>query len=128
MRLNEIQYTDALPVDGYGPGFFRIAGKVHQGAVAVLPSGVVAWGGYDDSETLLTVEGQLDVLFIGTGAEVAHVPTELREALEGVGIGVESMASPAACRTYNILLSEGRRVGLALLPVGSALPGQGPIG
>ncbi|MEC7257968.1 MAG: MTH938/NDUFAF3 family protein, partial [Pseudomonadota bacterium] len=36
------------------------------------------------------------------------------------GLGVEAMASPAACRTYNVLLSEGRRVGLALLPVGPA--------
>ena len=117
MRLNEIRYTDALPVDGYGPGFFRIGGEVHHGAVAVLPSGVMGWGGYDDSATLLAAEGHLDVLFIGTGAEVAHVPAALREALEDAGIGVESMASPAACRTYNILLSEGRRVGLALLPV-----------
>nr|MCU0854979.1 Mth938-like domain-containing protein [Paracoccaceae bacterium] len=33
------------------------------------------------------------------------------------GMGVEAMASPAACRTYNVLLSEGRRVALALLPV-----------
>ena len=40
-----------------------------------------------------------------------------RSALEQAGLGVEAMASPAACRTYNVLLSEGRRVGLALLPV-----------
>jgi len=37
--------------------------------------------------------------------------------LEQAGIGVESMASPAACRTYNVLLSEGRRVAVALIPV-----------
>ena len=41
----------------------------------------------------------------------------MREALEEAGLGVEVMASPAACRTYNVLLSEGRRVGLALIPV-----------
>ena len=44
MRMNEISFSDALPVDGYGPGFFRIGGIAHEGAVAVLPSGVVAWG------------------------------------------------------------------------------------
>jgi uncharacterized protein len=57
------------------------------------------------------------VLFVGTGAEIAHIPPELRVALEDVGIGVEIMSSPAACRTYNVLLSEGRRVAAALLPV-----------
>ena len=57
------------------------------------------------------------MLFVGTGAEIAHVPGGLPGALEEAGIGVEAMASPAACRTYNVLLSEGRRVALALLPV-----------
>ncbi len=117
MRLTEITYTGALPIDGYGPGFFRIGGQIHEGAIAVLPSGVVAWGGFGDVETLLSADGALDVLFIGTGAEIAHIPSDLRQVLEEGGLGVEVMASPAACRTYNVLLSEGRRVGLALLPV-----------
>jgi uncharacterized protein len=117
MRLNEIRYTDAQPVEGYGPGFFRIGGKVHEGPIAVLPTGVVAWGGYADTATLLAAAAEIDVLFVGPGAEIAHVPAAFRAALEAAGPGVEAMASPAACRTYNVLLSEGRRVGLALLPV-----------
>ena len=117
MRLNEITYTDAVPVEGYGPGFFRIGGQVHEGPIAVLPTGVKPWGGFDDTETPLAALGSLDVLFVGTGAEIAHVPAGFRAALEEAGLGVESMASPAACRTYNVLLSEGRRVGLALIPV-----------
>jgi len=40
--------------------------------------------------------------------------------LEEIGIGVEVMSSPSACRTYNILLSEGRRIAAALLPVDNA--------
>lgn len=117
MRLNEIRYDGLRPVDGYGPGFFRIGGVVHEGAVAVLPSGVAAWGGYGDTAGLIAAASMVDVLFVGTGAEVAHVPAAFREALEAAGIGVEAMATPAACRTYNVLLSEGRRIGLALLPV-----------
>ena len=56
-------------------------------------------------------------ILVGTGANIAHIPAEFRTALETAGIGVEIMNSPTACRTYNILLSEGRRIGLALLPV-----------
>ncbi|MCL6285038.1 Mth938-like domain-containing protein [Ruegeria sp. 2012CJ41-6] len=117
MRLNEIAFTDAQPVDGYGPGFFRIAGQVLYGPILTGASGTAVWGGYDDAAPLLALAGQVDVLFIGTGGEMAHLPDELRGALEKAGIGVENMSSPAACRTYNVLLSEGRRVALAALPV-----------
>jgi uncharacterized protein len=117
MRLNEITFTDARPVDGYGPGFFRIGGTVVRGACLVMPDGVRGWDGYDDAEALVAMAEKVDVIFVGTGAEVAHLPATLRDAVEAAGIGLEAMASPAACRTYNVLLSEGRRVGLALLPV-----------
>jgi uncharacterized protein len=117
MRLNEISYNDALPIDGYGTGFFRIGGQKYEGAVLALPNGVTSWGGFDDTATVLSVIDTIDVLFVGTGAEIAHLPEEFRTTLEDAGIGVEAMASPAACRTYNVLLSEGRRVAVALLPV-----------
>ncbi len=117
MRLNEVTFDDSRPVDGYGPGFFRIDGEVVQGAVVILPSGVTGWGGFEDKALLLGKAGEIDVLFIGTGAEIAQIPGAMRHALEEVGIGVEIAATPAACRTYNVLLSEGRRVGLAALPV-----------
>lgn len=117
MRLNEVSYDVGLPVDGYGPGFFRVAGRVHEGAVAVLPSGVSGWGGFDDTAALTAEAARIDILFVGTGAEIAHLPPGFLDTLEDAGIAVEGMASPAACRTYNVLLSEGRRVGLAVLPV-----------
>ncbi|PWK61009.1 Mth938-like domain-containing protein [Roseicyclus mahoneyensis] len=117
MRMNEVTYDDSRPVDAYGPGFFRIGGEIVQGAVIILPSGVFGWGGQDDRARLLAAAGEIDVLFIGTGAEIAQIPRDLRAVLEGAGLGVEIAASPAACRTYNVLLSEGRRVGLAALPV-----------
>ncbi|MEW2913397.1 Mth938-like domain-containing protein [Leisingera sp. JC11] len=117
MRLNEVSYSDAQPVDGYGEGFFRIGGKVHQGAVLTSAAGTADWGGLADGEPLLALAGEIDVLFIGTGSEIAHIPAELRKPLEEAGLGVETMNSPAACRTYNVLLSEGRRIALAALPV-----------
>ncbi len=117
MRMNEVQFDDSRPVDGYGPGFFRVGGEVMQGAVLLLPSGACAWSGYEDIAALLRAAPEIDVLLLGTGAMIAHAPADLRRALEAAGVGVEAMDSAAACRTYNVLLAEGRRVGAALLPV-----------
>lgn len=117
MRMNEVTITDAAVIEGYGPGFFRIGGEVYEGAVLTGPEGTSLWGGYDDARGVLTLVDKIDVVFIGTGAEIAHIPAVLRSELEGAGIGVEVMSSPAAARTYNVLLSEGRRIALAMLPV-----------
>ncbi|MHC0053153.1 Mth938-like domain-containing protein [Actibacterium sp. D379-3] len=119
MRMNEVIYNDAVPIDGYGPGFFRVGGQVHHGAVLVSDAGAAPWGGLTDAAPLLALAGRVDVLFVGTGTETAHIPAALRETLEAAGLGVEPMASPAAARTYNVLLSEGRRIAAALLPVGA---------
>ena len=117
MRLNEVQFDDSRPVDGYGPGFFRIGGAVFEGPVLAHGKGVVSWGGVSDTAQILAIRDEVDVVFVGTGAEIAHLPAAFRETLEQAGLGVEPMSSPAACRTYNVLLSEGRRVAIALLPV-----------
>ncbi len=117
MRLNEITFTDAKPVDGYGPGFFRVAGKVEEGNLLISPTGISSWGGLTDVDTLLPLADQIDVLFVGTGKEIQHLPANVRATLEQAGIGVETMNSPSACRTYNVLLSEGRRVALAVIAV-----------
>lgn len=117
MQLNEMTFRDAVPVDGYGPGFFRVADQVIKGPLLMTSSAVLAWQGFDDVAPLLSLKDEIDVLFVGTGAEIAHIPPDLRAELEEAGLGVESMSSPSACRTFNVLLSEGRRVALAALPV-----------
>ncbi len=118
MRLTEVTYGSARAIEGYGPGFFRVADHVLRGPCLITPWDAGPWGGYDDTVAPLSLVGRIDVLFVGTGSTIAHVPAAFREALEGQGIGVEAMASPAACRTYNVLLGEGRRVAVALIPVG----------
>ena len=111
------EFSGAVPVDGYGPGFFRVGGKLFDGPVLITPFAARSWGGLADRAALMALAGQADVLFLGMGAEIAHPPRSLRDAAQATGLGLEVMSSPAACRTYNVLLSEGRRVALALIPV-----------
>ena len=117
MRINKVPFDGLRPIDGYGHGFFRIGGQLIEGPVLILPDTIMAWGGYDDRAPLQNVAGNIDVLFLGTGAQIAHPPDDLYKSLELHGIGLETMATPAACRTYNVLLAEGRRIGAALLPI-----------
>ncbi|HGG06297.1 MAG TPA: hypothetical protein ENK28_12635 [Aliiroseovarius sp.] len=117
MELTEITYDDAVPIDGYGPGFFRVDGKVMNGAVLVTADAVRPWDGLEDVAPLLALAGQVDIVILGLGADMPGLPADLIDALEQADIGVEVMASPNACRTYNVLLAEGRRIALAALPV-----------
>lgn len=117
MNLTETSYDSAQPIDSYGPGFFRVAGKVFHSPVLVTPWAVAPWAGLEDTAAVLALVGQIDVLFLGMGSEIAHAPPGFRRLIEEAGIGVEVMNSPAAARTYNVLLSEGRRIAAALLPV-----------
>ena len=118
MRINEMEFRGELPIDGYGPGFWRVGGEVHHGPVLVGPGGVTAWGGLEETGPLVGMQGKVDVIFLGMGGEIAPAPRGLRDMVEAAGMGLEVMASPAAARSYNVLLSEGRRVAVALIPVG----------
>jgi uncharacterized protein len=118
MRMTEIPMEGQRPVDGYGPGGFRVDGEWHGGSLVLLPSGILPLAGALSVETLspvLAAAGALDVLLVGTGAEIAPLPRPLRAALEQAGIGVEVMSTASACRTYNVLLTEQRRVAAALV-------------
>ena len=117
MQMYEIELSGPTPVDSYGPGFFRIAGQLHEGGLLLLPDRVASWAGFDDLETILAEKAGFDILLVGTGADMQMLPPETRKSLEEAGFGVEPMPTPAACRTYNVLLSEGRRIAAALIPV-----------
>ncbi len=117
MRLTEVTYGTAKAIEGYGPGFFRVGGHVLRGPSLITPWDAGQWGGLEDIQSPLSLVGKIDVLFLGMGAAIAPAPKAFRAAMEEAGIGVEVMASPAVCRTYNVLLSEGRRIAACLLPV-----------
>jgi uncharacterized protein len=120
MHMNEISLEGRLPVDAYGPGGFRIGGAWRAGSVVLTPGGMHRFEAPLDAEAFGPVLAQadgIDVVLIGQGAAIAPLAGGLRAALEGAGIGVEIMSTAAACRTYNVLLSEDRRVAAVLVAV-----------
>ena len=117
MRLTEIAYPGRPPVSGYGPGFFRIGAEVIEGPALLLPAGFGAWQGWPEIAPILAAAESLDLLLLGTGAAPSRPEAPVVAALEAAGIAVEAMAAPPACRSYNVLLAEGRRVAAALMPV-----------
>lgn len=117
MRLVEVVFDGVVPVDGYGPGFFRVGGALHDGPLALTPAGAAPWEGLPEIGVFLALAGRVDVVLFGMGPEIRPLPRELRVALEAAGLGVEVMATPAACRLWNVLIAEGRRVAAGLIPV-----------
>ena len=117
MQLSEIQYKTATPIDGYGPGFFRVAGEALKGSICLTAESASTWGGFDDLQVLEKLIGRVDVVLVGTGESMTPIPTPFRNAFETANLGVDPMTSPSACRTFNVPLAEGRRVAVLLLPV-----------
>lgn len=58
-----------------------------------------------------------EFVLLGAGAAVTAPPRAVREALQAAGLGLECMSTEAALRTYGVLMSEGRRVAVALIAV-----------
>lgn len=120
MRTFEVDFEGRIPVDSYGEGGFRVQGRVHMGPLGLVPEGIVAWDGLPDLAPFLERAGAFDVLLVGVGPALGPLPegfAAARQAIEARGSGVEVMPTPSACRTYNVLLGEGRRVAAALMPI-----------
>lgn len=117
MAMVPTDFEGAVPIDGYGPGFVRLGGRVHEGPVVILGASVTPWGGLDDTAALAAMAGRADLLLLGLGPQIGRAPDALLDAAEAAGLRVEVMSTPSAARSYNVLLSEGRRVAVALIPV-----------
>jgi uncharacterized protein len=111
-------------IQAYREGGFTVAGTRYEGSVLVMPEQTLAWP--VDALAAITVESvapvirtdpAIELLIVGCGPSFALVPVALRDALRGHGVVVEAMATPAACRTYNVLLAEDRRVAAALIAI-----------
>lgn len=114
-----------LGITGYRSGAFRIGSDWHEGNLLLLPDAVVGWPFATGAELTLEslaavrdVEPPADILLLGLGERAPLLPFALRRELSSLGLSVEAMPTPSACRTFNLLLAEDRRVvaGLVAMP------------
>ena len=109
-------------IQSYGHDGFRISGALHTHPVYVFPDGVAAWPAtsplsIDSFADAIARRGMFDLLLIGCGERGDGFPPGLAARLREQGLSCEVMDTGAACRTYNLLAAEGRRVAAALLPL-----------
>ncbi len=124
MDVTPLIKENAQVIQSYRGGQFRVSGVVYDGAVIVTPSSTVDWAfqgedisdlSEDDFAPLIAQVQEIDVVLLGTGARIAFLKPFLKQALKDKGLNVDVMDTGAACRTYNVLMAEGRRVAAALL-------------
>jgi len=121
MKLHLTQSAGNQLITGYGPSWIEVNEARYEHSLIVLPNQVVTdWNppGFESLasehfETLARLNPE--VILLGTGARHRFVHPRLYAVLAEAGIGLECMATPAACRTYNILMAEGRHVAAALI-------------
>ncbi len=122
------RFPGRASIEAYGNGGFRFAGMSHRGSILCLPSAIVAWEApvpFDDAAALTPAHLApifaervgIEFLIIGTGRQQIFPTRAVRQAFREAGIGLDVMDTGAACRTYNVLLAEGRPLGAALVAV-----------
>ena len=124
--MQPARFPGRAPIDAYGNGGFRFADMSHRGSILALPSGIEAWPVASVADItpealarLIAEAAAIEILLVGTGDAMVPLPKESRAALEAAGLFPELMATGAAVRTYNVLLSEERAVAAALVAVES---------
>ena len=121
MKISQSIGTASYRIRAYQPGQVQINDEWHYGSLVLgLESLVTDWAPASLEElTSAHLETVLalapEVILLGTGEAQRFPPPALLRPLLQQGIGVEVMANDAACRTFNILMSEDREVALALI-------------
>jgi len=117
-------FPQQVGIDAYGNGGFRFAEMSHRGSLLCLPGGMLGWSVTTAAEItleslapVLDSAGDIDVLMIGLGHDIAGLAPAIRAALRAQGIIVEAITTGSAVRTYNVLLAEHRAVAAALIAV-----------
>jgi len=123
MKLHTVHSQGRHVVTAYGAGYIAVNQVRHAGSLLVTPEdGVEPWNAANlEALTAIHFESLLEkapeIVIFGSGPKMRFPPPALVRPFAAAGVGFEAMDTRAACRTYNVLVSEGRRVIAALLAI-----------
>ena len=111
-------------IQSYADGVFRVSGRSYDRPILVSPDKTTQWSvesdfdalTFESFQSLTDKSDDIDVLLLGVGGKMHFLSPDLKNRLSAEGLPVDVMDTGAACRTYNVLMAEGRRVVAALLP------------
>jgi uncharacterized protein len=124
MKLQDVRFAGERLIEAYGDNGFRFTDGRRDGSILILPSGIEAFPcaqfellAEEMLDPVLAAAADIEILLLGTGTRQRFPSPSLRRKLLERGIGLEVMDTGAACRTYNVLVTESRRVAAALIAV-----------
>ena len=121
MKLHSAVIAGLNTFTGYGEGYVVVNGERHDRSLVVLPRRIVTDWAATTFEALAAehlaalLDLECEIVLLGTGALLRFPPPQMLQVFSRKGIGLEVMDVHAACRTYNILMAEERKVAAALL-------------
>jgi uncharacterized protein len=122
VQLSDGRHSERLYIESYRPQGFRVSGVMHEGSLLLGRAFVAHWNvaaaaeaSEANLEPLLAAEPDLRILVLGCGPRLLRPHPRLVDALGRRGVVIEPMDTGAACRTFNLLMSEERSAGAALL-------------
>lgn len=122
--IRDAHFPGRALIDAYGRGGFRFAEMSHVGSILCVPSGIYGWAPVRaediDADALARVveeRAEIDVFLLGVGAEPRPAPAQAARVLAAAGVRFDAMTTGAAVRTFNVMVSEERRVAAGLLAV-----------
>ena len=124
-----LDITPSIPlgrqiIQSYGDYRFKISDKIYETPILVFPDEIIPWAvnSIDDLSTtsiraVIEAKPSVEIFLVGCGTSIRLIQPAIRDELKIAGIAIESMDTGAACRTFNVLTTEDRRVAAALIPV-----------
>lgn len=124
MQLENTGFAGLRLIEAYGDKGFRFTDARHEGSVLILPKRIEGFAVSSMSEvdlesfgSVIAQRAEIEILLIGTGEKQVFPAQDIIKYFIEQKIALEVMDSRAACRTYNILASEDRKVAAAIIAV-----------
>jgi uncharacterized protein len=124
MQLQDIQFSGKRLIQSYGDNGFRLTDGRFEGSILILPRGIEHFAAESPADFDIAQFGgvfdardELEIMLLGTGQRQQFPSLEIRKKFLENNIALEVMDSGAACRTYNILVSEDRRIAAAIIAI-----------